>query len=118
MAARLETRLWGVADSVKPTESGKRFMRTISSIILAAALVMPNPLAAADNAGPLAPGKPSGVKQAQNNHQLEYILVGVSTVIAAGFAVILIKKYNKTSAAPAAAPAAAGASSVASATSS
>jgi hypothetical protein len=86
-------------------------MRTINSIIFAAVLVIPGPLAAADNAGPLAPGKPSGVKQAQNNHQLEYILVGVSTVIAAGFAVILIKKYNKTSAAPAGA-------SVASATSS
>ena len=87
-------------------------MRAISSFFFALALATPSPLVAADNSGPLAPGKPAGVKQAQNNHQLEYILVGVSAVVAGGLVIILIKKYTSTSAAST------GTSSAASATSS
>ena len=97
-------------------------MRAIGSfffalvLVLVLVLAMPGPLLAADNSGPLAPGKPAGVRQAQDNHELENILVGVSAVIAVGLGVILIKKYTKTSAvAPAATT---GTSSAASATSS
>ncbi|HWY60280.1 MAG TPA: hypothetical protein VNW15_00110 [Rhizomicrobium sp.] len=90
-------------------------MRATGSMFFALVLAMPSQLAAADNSGPLAPGKPAGVQQAQNNHQLEYILVGVSALVATGLGIILIKKYTSKSAASAGASA--GASSVASATS-
>jgi hypothetical protein len=79
-------------------------MRRTDLFALALALVMPGPLAAADNPGPLAPGKPSGVREAQDNHQMEYILVGVSAVVASGLAVLLIKKKTVTSAASATSP--------------
>ena len=68
----------------------------VSALVFALALVAASPLAAADDSGPLAPGKPAGVKEAQNNHQLEYILVGVSAAVAIGLGVILVKKYTKT----------------------
>jgi hypothetical protein len=41
-------------------------MRTIGSALLAATLIVSSAFAATDSVGPLAPGKPAGVKKAQD----------------------------------------------------
>lgn len=55
-------------------------MRTFIAVALSTTLLA-SAAFAADNAGPLAPGKPAGVKQAQIG-QTGWILIGVAAVTA------------------------------------
>ena len=63
-------------------------MRTIGAAILASSLIVSSAFAATDGAAPLAPGKPAGVKQAQemDNHTL-LIVLGLG-VVAGGIALV------------------------------
>jgi hypothetical protein len=57
----------------------------------------------AESDAPLAPGRPAGVTQAQiDNHKLEYVLIGIGTVILSVGAVWWINRNNTSSAAAAA----------------
>jgi len=62
-------------------------MRILISLALAASMAASSAFAG-DNAGPLAAGKPAGVRQAQgiNNTDLVLIGIGVVTAIAIGVA--------------------------------
>ncbi len=62
-------------------------MRTIGAVILASSLIASGAIAATNAAGPLAPGKSAGVKQAQAANNTLLIVLGVG-VVAGGIALV------------------------------
>jgi len=56
-------------------------MRALTALILSTSLLASSMAVAADNAGPLAPGKPAGVKQAELS-STEIVLIGFGVVAA------------------------------------
>jgi hypothetical protein len=62
-------------------------MRTIGAAIVASSLIVSSAFAATDTAGPLAPGKPAGVKQAQDTDNTLLIVLGLG-VVAGGIALV------------------------------
>jgi len=56
-------------------------MRALTALILSTSLLASSMAMAADNAGPLAPGKPAGVKQAELS-STEIVLIGFGVVAA------------------------------------
>jgi hypothetical protein len=56
-------------------------MRALTALILSTSLLASSVAVAADNAGPLAPGKPAGVKQAELS-STEIVLIGFGVVAA------------------------------------
>jgi hypothetical protein len=62
-------------------------MRTIGAVFLASTLIATSAFAATDAAAPLAPGKPAGVKQAQERDNTLLLVLGVG-VVAAGIALV------------------------------
>jgi hypothetical protein len=62
-------------------------MRALTALILSTSLLASSMAMAADNAGPLAPGKPAGVKQAElSTTSIVLIGFGVVAAIAIGVA--------------------------------
>lgn len=57
-------------------------MRALTALILSASLLASSVAVAADNAGPLAPGKPAGVKQADLGSSTALVLLGFGVVAA------------------------------------
>ena len=57
-------------------------MRALTALILSASLLASSVAVAADNAGPLAPGKPAGVKQADLGSSTTLVLLGFAVVAA------------------------------------
>ena len=53
-------------------------MRNLCAVVLAAALVTSSAFAASNIDGPLAPGKPAGVAQAQSGSQVALIVAGTA----------------------------------------
>ena len=56
-------------------------MRALTALILSTSLLASSVAVAADNAGPLAPGKPAGVKQAQEVDTTALLVIGTIVVI-------------------------------------
>jgi len=56
-------------------------MRALTALILSTSLLASSMAVAADNVGPLAPGKPAGVKQAELS-STEIVLIGFGVVAA------------------------------------
>jgi hypothetical protein len=56
-------------------------MRALTAMILSTSLLVSSVAMAADNAGPLAPGKPAGVKKAELG-STEWVLIGFGVVAA------------------------------------
>jgi hypothetical protein len=56
-------------------------MRALTALILSTSLLASSVAVAADNVGPLAPGKPAGVKQAELS-STEIVLLGFGVVAA------------------------------------
>lgn len=67
-------------------------MRNFVAALMAASLVASSALAASDT-GPLAAGKPAGVKQAQNDDNTVWYIVGLG-VVAAGIAIVASGNSN------------------------
>jgi hypothetical protein len=61
-------------------------MRTLIAVALSTTLLASSAFAA-DSAGPLAVGKPAGVKQAQSEGNTLWVLAGVGVLVAVGVAV-------------------------------
>ncbi|HZQ39574.1 MAG TPA: hypothetical protein VFA87_02235 [Rhizomicrobium sp.] len=57
-------------------------MRALTALILSTSLLASSVAVAADNAGPLAPGKPAGVKQADLGSTTTLVLLGFAVVAA------------------------------------
>ena len=57
-------------------------MRALTALILSTSLLASSVAVAADNAGPLAPGKPAGVKQADLSSPTVLVLLGFGVVAA------------------------------------
>jgi hypothetical protein len=57
-------------------------MRALTALILSTSLLASSVAVAADNAGPLAPGKPAGVKQADLGSSTTIVLLGFGVVAA------------------------------------
>ena len=57
-------------------------MRALTALILSTSLLASSVAVAADNAGPLAPGKPAGVKQADLGSNTTLVLLGFGVVAA------------------------------------
>jgi hypothetical protein len=57
-------------------------MRALTALILSTSLLASSVAVAADNAGPLAPGKPAGVKQADLGSTSTLVLLGFAVVVA------------------------------------
>jgi len=57
-------------------------MRALTALILSTSLLASSVAVAADNAGPLAPGKPAGVKQADLGSSTTLVLLGFAVVAA------------------------------------
>ena len=57
-------------------------MRALTALILSTSLLASSVAVAADNAGPLAPGKPAGVKQADLGNSTTLVLLGFAVVAA------------------------------------
>jgi len=57
-------------------------MRALTALILSTSLLASSVAVAADNAGPLAPGKPAGVKQADLGSPTALVLIGFAVVAA------------------------------------
>jgi len=57
-------------------------MRALTALILSTSLLASSVAVAADNAGPLAPGKPAGVKQADLGSSTVLVLLGFGVVAA------------------------------------
>jgi hypothetical protein len=57
-------------------------MRALTALILSTSLLASSVAVAADNAGPLAPGKPAGVKQADLGSPTTLVLLGFAVVAA------------------------------------
>jgi len=57
-------------------------MRALTALILSTSLLASSVAMAADNAGPLAPGKPAGVKQADLGSPTVLVLLGFGVVAA------------------------------------
>ena len=57
-------------------------MRALTALILSTSLLASSVAVAADNAGPLAPGKPAGVKQADLGSPTALVLLGFAVVAA------------------------------------
>jgi hypothetical protein len=55
-------------------------MRNLCAAFLSAVLLTTSALAAGSNTGPLAPGKPAGVKEAQTGSEVALIVVGVAAL--------------------------------------
>ena len=62
-------------------------MRTIGAAILASSLIISSAFAATDTTAPLAPGKPAGVKQAQETNNTLLMVLGLG-VVAGGIALV------------------------------
>lgn len=62
-------------------------MRTIGAAILASNLIVSSAFAATDANGPLTPGKPAGVKQAQSMDNTLLLVLGLG-VVAGGIALV------------------------------
>ena len=62
-------------------------MRTIGAAIVASSLIVSSAFAATDTAAPLAPGKPAGVKQAQETNNTLLMVLGLG-VVAGGIALV------------------------------
>ena len=62
-------------------------MRTIGAVLLASSLIASSAFAATDASAPLAPGKPAGVKKAQEMDNTLLLVVGLG-VVAAGVALV------------------------------
>jgi hypothetical protein len=56
-------------------------MRTIGSAILAATMIVSSAFAATDSTGPLAAGKPAGVKNAQSQDNTLWWVLGAGVVV-------------------------------------
>jgi hypothetical protein len=57
-------------------------MRALTALILSTSLLASSVAVAADNVGPLAPGKPAGVKQADLGSTTSIVLLGFAVVAA------------------------------------
>jgi len=57
-------------------------MRALTALILSTSLLASSVAVAADNAGPLAPGKPAGVKQGDLGSPTALVLMGFAVVAA------------------------------------
>lgn len=57
-------------------------MRALTALILSTSLLASSVAVAADKAGPLAPGKPAGVKQADLGSSTALVLLGFGVVAA------------------------------------
>jgi hypothetical protein len=62
-------------------------MRTIGAVLLASSMIASSAFAGTDASAPMAPGKPAGVKQAQNMDNTMLLVVGLG-VVAAGIALV------------------------------
>jgi hypothetical protein len=82
----------GCGAFVSKTHQGA-FMRTFVASVLSITMLASGALAA-DNAGPLASGKPAGVKQAQGISQTALIVI--TGIVAAGVAIGLSTSSNGT----------------------
>ena len=61
-------------------------MRTIGSALLAATLIVSSAFAATDTVGPLAPGKPAGVKKAQDVDTAMLLWIAAGGLVVGGIA--------------------------------
>jgi hypothetical protein len=62
-------------------------MRTIGAVLLASSLIASSAFAATDASAPLAPGKPAGVKHAQEMDNTLLLVLGLG-VVAGGIALV------------------------------
>jgi len=62
-------------------------MRTTCAVLLASSLLASNAFAATDASAPLTPGKPAGVKQAQEMDNTLLLVLGLG-VVAGGIALV------------------------------
>ena len=62
-------------------------MRTIGAVLLASSLIASSAFAATDAGAPLTPGKPAGVKQAQQTDNTLLLVLGLG-VVAGGIALV------------------------------
>jgi hypothetical protein len=70
-------------------------MRIIGAAILASSLIVSSAFAATDASIPLAPGKPAGVKQAQERDNTLMMVLGLG-VVAGGIALVASGNGNGT----------------------
>jgi hypothetical protein len=70
-------------------------MRTIGSALLATTMIVSSAFAATDSVGPLAPGKPAGVKKAQAEDTTLLWVLGAGLVIG-GIVLVATQGDDKT----------------------
>ena len=71
-------------------------MRTIGSALLAATLIVSSAFAATDSVGPLAPGKPAGVKKAQDVDTSTLLWIVGGGLVIGGIALAASSGSDKT----------------------
>jgi len=83
-------------------------MRTIGSALLAATLIVSSAFAATDSVGPLAPGKPAGVKTAQDVDTAMLLWIAAGGLVIGGIA--LAVSNNSSNNTPVVTPSTSGSS--------